>query len=100
MTTNWFRDLLGFDEQSYAETKRQLSIRDGRLIAPATGASYDIGTLEIPSLAELRSRVPDVADRGGAIRVSTVDADVGELHRRAENRDALFQVASQFNLLE
>jgi hypothetical protein len=99
--TNWFRDLLGFDEQSYAETKQQLSVRGGRLIAPATGASYDIGMLEIPSLGELRSRVGAVApERSGATRVSTVVGDVGELHRRAENRHALLQVASQFNLLE
>jgi hypothetical protein len=99
--TNWFRALLGFDEQAYAETKQQLSVGDGRLIAPATGASYDSGTLEIPSLAELRTRAAEVtAERGAAIRVSTVVADVGELHRRAENRHALFQVASQFNLLE
>ena len=99
--TNWFRELLGFDEQSYAETKQQLTVHGGRLTAPATGASYDIGTLEIPSLAELRTRVSGVAaGRGGPMRVSTVVADVGELHRDAKNRHALFQVASQFNLLE
>jgi len=100
-SANWFRELLGFDERPYAETKRQLSVRGGRLIAPATGASYDIGTLETPSLAELRSRVPRAApEAAGPIRVSTVVGDVGALHRRPENRQALFQVASQFNLLE
>src|SRR5689334_10316713 len=101
MATNWFRDLLGFDELSYEATKQQLAVRGGRLIAAATGACYEVGTLEIPSLAELRTLVRGLAaERGDTLRVSTVVADVGELHGRAANRHALFQVASQFNLLE
>ncbi len=36
----------------------------------------------------------------GTLGVSTVVGDVGQLHRDPANRHALFQVASQFNLLE
>jgi hypothetical protein len=36
----------------------------------------------------------------GRLKVSLVSGDVREMHRRAEYAGALFQVASQFNLLE
>ena len=38
--------------------------------------------------------------RSGRLRVSTVVGDVGRLYRESATKNALFQVASQFNLLE
>jgi hypothetical protein len=69
-----------------------------RLKSTINGKSYAIGQLELPSLQQLRQR-PQAAARG-RIKVSNVSADVGALHRDPSNRGALFQVASQFNLLE
>ena len=66
--------------------------------ATVNGLSYGIGNLEVVSLRELRERMASVS--AGAARTSTVVGDVRALHRLPANRGALFQVASQFNLLE
>jgi hypothetical protein len=58
------------------------------------------GLLETPSLAELRTRVREIPAATGTLKLSEVVADVQKLHVAPENKGALFQVASQFNLLE
>lgn len=99
--TTWFEDLTGFAELPYAETQAKLEAAGATLRSHVNGRSYAIGTLETPALSELRARAEPVADRvAGRLRVSSVVADVGQLHRDDVNGGALFQVASQFNLLE
>jgi len=51
-------------------------------------------------LGELRERARRLADSHGTLSVSEVVADVKELHANIASAGALFQVASQFNLLE
>ena len=99
---SWFRALTGFDELTYAETQQRLQVAGGRLFSTVNGRSYAVGTLEMPSLADLRGRAAAVtsARPPGKLRTSVVVGDVGVMHREPANRDALFQVASQFNLLE
>lgn len=65
-------------------------------------AKYEIGIFETPSLAELRQRlsVRSTASPASGYTVSTIAADVSELHRAKEYAGTLFMVASQFNLLE
>jgi len=58
------------------------------------------GELETPSLAELRERVRASGSTAGKLSVREVIADVQHLHVDESNTGALFQVASQFNLLE
>jgi hypothetical protein len=58
------------------------------------------GRLETPSLAELREQVSAAARKPGKLSLREVVADVQDLHADASNAGALFQVASQFNLLE
>ncbi|MBS0523400.1 MAG: hypothetical protein JSS04_07155 [Proteobacteria bacterium] len=63
------------------------------------GRSYGVGELELVSLASLRER--GAAGRSsGRLRVRNMTGDVRKLHQSPERRAALFQVASQFNLLE
>ena len=63
--------------------------------------SYTIGELDTPSLKELRIRAESVVGRlVGTLNVSNVSGDVRKMHRDPANRNAMFQVASQFNLLE
>jgi hypothetical protein len=103
MPTDWFEDLVGFKELRYEETRANLEIAGSTLRSKVNKRSYAIGTLETPSLAELRDRAASVVGSlAGAVRVrvSNVVGDVGRLHRDPANRHALFQVASQFNLLE
>jgi hypothetical protein len=98
--TDWFERLVGFRETDYAATKRQLKVDGNRLQSLANGQSYAVGKLEVISLQELRDRVRPSTGKGGRLRVRIIQGDVRELHRVPEFAGALFQVASQFNLLE
>ena len=101
MRPSWFRDLTGFEELSYDETQRNLEVIGSTLRSKVNGQSYSIGQLETPSLADLRARAMAVAPSlSGRLRVTSVVDDVTRLHRDPANSGALFQVASQFNLLE
>ena len=64
------------------------------------GKTWTCGELEIPSLAELRERVRASGWEAGNLSLREVVAHVQELHTDQANAGALFQVASQFNLLE
>lgn len=98
---DWFHALTGFRERSWVETRAQLEVTGAVLRSRANKRAFGIGTLETPSLGDLRERALAVADRlEGRAHVSRVAADVGALHCDAASRHALFQVASQFNLLE
>jgi hypothetical protein len=52
------------------------------------------------SLESLRQRVKAAGELPGRLRVRVVTGDVRQMHRLPRNAGALFQVASQFNLLE
>jgi hypothetical protein len=96
---DWFERLTGFRETGYQQTRARLKVGDGRLHSLANGRSYGIGVLELVSLQELRDRV--AASRGsGPLKVELVQGDVRGLHQSPDHSGALFQVASQFNLLE
>ena len=59
------------------------------------------GRLETPSLGELRTRALEGSQsRRGVLKVREVVGDVRNLHREESAAGSLFQVASQFNLLE
>jgi hypothetical protein len=98
---NWFERLTGFTETGYDETRRKLVVESGKLRSLVNDRTYGIGTLELVSLHELRERVHHRHDFStGRLKVSLVTGDVGRLHASPEFAGALFQVASQFNLLE
>lgn len=96
---DWFEEITGFREKRYAETQEALSVVDGRLHAHGRDCDVAVGTLTLPSLAELRGEAAAVTGEG-RLRLSIVEGDVRAMHRAPENRSALFQVASQFNMLE
>ena len=102
---DWFERITGFKESSYDETRERLSIVGGRLHSSGTSRDWGVGVLEIPSLAELRLRTAGLRTAGrqsgqGVTRLSIVQGDVRQMHVNPANTGALFQVASQFNLLE
>ena len=97
---DWFERLTGFRETTYAETRGRLAIEDGMLVSAATGARHGIGELELVSLDELRGRIGPPTATARRLRVRLLSGDVGALHLAPEYAGALFQVASQFNLLE
>jgi hypothetical protein len=97
---DWFEKLTGFCETSYDDTKTKLEVDGSRLQSMVNGKSYGIGELELVSLQALRERVKSAGGLPGRLKVSMVTGDVRQMHQSRENAGALFQVASQFNLLE
>ncbi|MGE4088383.1 MAG: hypothetical protein AB7F93_09885 [Immundisolibacter sp.] len=97
---DWFEKITGFREAGYDETQRQLVLRDGFLHHRSDHIRWSVGTLETPTLAQLRKRAAGHAAGRGRTRVNCVVADARSLHSEAHHAGALFQVASQFNLLE
>jgi hypothetical protein len=96
--TDWFERLTGFREDGYSSTQQRLAVDGDELVSTVNGRRYGVGQLTLPTLAELRARV----DTAGGQRTS-VGALVGDargLHADPQFAGALFQVASQFNLLE
>lgn len=108
MHTDWFDELFGFREQSPAQVRTHLEVDGTTLRSRVNGASYEIGVLDTPSLRQLRTRAgesrvgqpPVTPDSRSPIRVRNVVGEAGALHADSRNVGALFQVASQFNLLE
>ena len=96
----WFKNLIGFDEESPENVRKNLLIEGTELISKVNGARFDFGHLEIPTLAELKKKAPRIDQYQDQIQVSEIVANVQQLHANPENSNALFQAASQFNLLE
>lgn len=64
------------------------------------GRTLQMGTLEIPSLSDLRNRMDIHGAVGSQIQVSEAIGDVQQFHALSISNGAVFQAASQFNLLE
>ena len=97
---SWFERLTGIEERSPEHVRSQLDLEGETLISRANGQRWQAGRLETPSLGELRERVGQLDLPTGRLQVAEVVADARELHADPDNANALFQVASQFNLLE
>jgi hypothetical protein len=97
---DWFERLTGFRETSYDDTRAKLKVEGSQLQSLINGKSYGIGELELVPLQTLRERVKSGGGVPGRLKVSVVTGDVRQMHQSPENAGALFQVASQFNLLE
>lgn len=95
----WFKKLTGFDEISHENVQQNIRISGQNLISNINNKSFQFGELEIVSLEKLREKFvqPKTIQK---IKVSELVADVQELHCELNNENALFQAASQFNLLE
>ncbi|MCP9836168.1 hypothetical protein KBY84_01510 [Cyanobium sp. N.Huapi 1H5] len=96
----WFEELTGFSELSPEQVRGKITVEGESLQSHVNGRVLVCGRLETPSLADLRERVQASAYPAGTLRVREVVANVQDLHADESNAKALFQVASQFNLLE
>lgn len=97
---NWFERLTGFTEMGYHETRARLAVEGRDLVSRVSGQRHGIGELELVSLQDLRARAQAVPYAPGRLRVRVVQGDVRRMHHDMAHAGALFQVASQFNLLE
>jgi len=96
----WFEALTGFREESPQQVRENIIVDGEMLKSRVNGKSMTCGRLETPSLAELRERVRGNKCEAGRISVREVVANVQSLHTDESLAGSLFQVASQFNLLE
>jgi len=97
----WFESLTGFREGSPEEVRAGFVMDRDTLVCRVNGRRLVFGRLEIPSLATLRARAEparSVPAHPSVLR--EVVGDAKALHADPANADAVFQVASQFNLLE
>jgi hypothetical protein len=96
----WFETLTGFHEQSPEQVRNNISVNGEVMKSYVNGKEFVYGILETPSLAELRNRVHSSEIHAEELSVREVIANVQHLHASESNAGSLFQVASQFNLLE
>jgi len=96
----WFEVLTGFREESPSQIRENIVVDGDRLTSLANGKTFVCGRLATPSLGELRNRIGSSRHTGGRLSVREVVADASDLHADESNAGCLFQVASQFNLLE
>jgi len=96
----WFEDLTGFIEESPEQVRANLALNGDRITSLVNGTAFTCGRLQTPSLAELRVALQHNRVPAGQIRIREIISDAQTLHVDPGNAGALFQVASQFNLLE
>ncbi|MCK5872826.1 MAG: hypothetical protein KAG26_08370, partial [Methylococcales bacterium] len=96
----WFEKLTGFREKSPKHVRSNMSVQGDVLKSHVNGREFICGFLEMPTLHELRKRVFESQKPPEKILLKEIVADVQQLHTEHSNIKAVFQVASQFNLLE
>lgn len=96
----WFEKLTGFKEESPENVREKILIEGDSFVSKANDERFIFGKLEIPTLEELRQNSSPLEVYKDKIEISERVGDVQQLHTLKTNTNALFQAASQFNLLE
>ena len=96
----WFESLTGLREDTPSVVRENIVIDGSILRSLKNVEEYVYGSLETPTLADLRERVASLEHESAQLSLREIIADVQDLHLDAGNNGATFQVASQFNLLE
>lgn len=97
---DWFERLTGFAEINPQQVRANLLQEGTQLKSTINGQSWTCGRLAVPSLSDFRQNSTKEQLPPGRLELSEVVADVQLLHVDPQNTGALFQAASQFNLLE
>lgn len=97
---DWFENLMGFKEGEYEWTREQFDFVGGQMQSLVNRRTYRAGKFELLSLRELRQQVSSPEPAHYRLTFRNITGDVRALHRQQALKGALFQVASQFNMLE
>jgi hypothetical protein len=95
----WFSRITGFTEGDYASTQSRLRVDGDLLVCRATGRRHHMGRLSLPTLAALRAE-GTLLPKSGRSTLTAIAGEARALHRDPAAAGAVFQLASQFNLLE
>lgn len=90
---------MGFKEINPEQVRENIELIENELISKINNKKYIVGNLEIPNLNNLINRT-DIKKYNTEIKISEVIGDIQLFHLMSDNKEALFQAASQFNLLE
>ena len=93
---DWFTSLTGLPNDHPEVVRAGIAVDGDALVLRAAGKRLIAGHLTLPRLADL----PAPPTGMPRIKLREVVADVQTLHADPANAGAVFQVASQFNLLE
>ena len=96
---DWFTELTGLPDDRPETVRAGIGLQGDWLVCRRNDRRMRMGRLTTPSLAQLRQAY-GAPDNGAASTVREVVADAAALHADPANAGAVFQVASQFNLLE
>lgn len=96
----WFEKLTGFKEESPENVRDKLRIEGDAFVSTANNRRFTFGKLEIVTLENLRRNSSLINVYKDKIQLCEVVDNVQKLHTLPSNAKALFQAASQFNLLE
>lgn len=105
----WFERNFGFKETSYSETRSKFNVREINkeiiLTSIPLGRDYFVGSFELPSNAELRTRLHQITTESTSsetnlLTFKNIGGNARSLHLDPANEGSVFQVASQFNCLE
>ncbi len=100
MSSSWFERLTGFPEESPTQVRSKIALDGDELVSSVNGRRLRAGELTTPTLDDLRASVRSSAIPRDPPSVREIVGDSQTLHASSEAEGALFQVASQFNLLE
>ena len=93
---DWFYRLTGLASDDFASVQQGIVLEAGNhLYSLANHRRLQAGYLSLPALADMSK-----PSGTGRVRLQELVADVQDLHAHSDNAGAVFQVASQFNLLE
>jgi hypothetical protein len=95
----WFERLLGFEEGTMDNVRSKLELDGDRLRSKVNGRELKVGKLEIVTLENLRKRT-NIEIYSEKLKIEEVVGNVQSMHQDSKNNGAIFQAASQFNLLE
>ena len=95
----YFEDLFGILEEHPDQVRSNFTIDGNQMTALASGRAFQWGELQIPRLSDLRKYKINT-DGPRRLQIKEVVGDVQHFHLMPANAGALFQAASQFNLLE
>lgn len=100
MPVGWFNALTGLDDDAPAHVRTHYAVVGPTLVSRRDARRLRAGVLTTPNLHQLRLDTADLIGAGGPLTARQIVAEAGALHSDPANAGALFQVASQFNLLE
>lgn len=96
----WFEQLTGFPEENPDQVRSNLVLDAEFLISKVNGMKFKSGRLEIPTLRELKLSCQSPENYSDNLIITEQIGDIKQIHKDPANRGAMFQAASQFNLLE